>query len=119
VDHGKLAALDSPTRLKDSVPGNDTVEAEFEHAPANWMEQLRGLAQATSVTEHEGVFHITSNEGPVTVGALMDLARTRSITVKRVSVQSTTLDDVFLHFTGSDLRDSAGGGKLDISHLYK
>ena len=27
VDHGKLAALDTPTRLKDSVPGNDTVEA--------------------------------------------------------------------------------------------
>ena len=119
VDHGKLAALDTPTRLKDSVPGNDTVEAEFENAPANWIEQLRGLAQATSVTEHEGVFHITSNEGPVTVGALMDLARSRGVTVKRVSVQSTTLDDVFLHFTGSDLRDTAGGGKLDISHLYK
>jgi ABC-2 type transport system ATP-binding protein len=119
VDHGKLAALDSPTRLKDSVPGNDTVEAEFENAPPNWIEQLRGLAQATSVTEHEGIFHITSHEGPVTVGALMDLARTRSVTVKRVSVQSTTLDDVFLHFTGSDLRDTAGGGKLDISHLYK
>ena len=119
VDHGKLAALDSPTRLKDSVPGNDTVEAEFENAPPNWIEQLRGLAQATSVTEHEGIFHITSHEGPVTVGALMDLARTRTVTVKRVSVQSTTLDDVFLHFTGSDLRDSAGGGKLDISHLYK
>ena len=29
VDHGKLAALDTPTKLKDSVPGNDTVEAEF------------------------------------------------------------------------------------------
>lgn len=119
VDHGKLAALDTPARLKDSVPGNDTVEAEFEAAPPNWTEQLRGLAQATSVTEHDGITHIASHEGPATVGALMDLARTRGVTVKRVSVQSTTLDDVFLHFTGSDLRDSAGGGKLDISHLYK
>jgi hypothetical protein len=49
----------------------------------------------------------------------MDLARDRGVTVKRVSVQSTTLDDVCLHYTGSDLRDTAGGGKLDISHLYK
>ena len=119
VDHGKLAALDTPTRLKDSVAGNDTVEAEFEGAPPNWIEQLRRLAQATGVTEHDGLFHITSHEGPATVGALMDVSRTRGVTVKRVSVQSTTLDDVFLHFTGSDLRDSAGGGKLDISHLYK
>jgi ABC-2 type transport system ATP-binding protein len=119
VDHGKLAALDTPTRLKDSVPGNDTVEAEFINAPTNWTEQLRGLAQATSVTERDGVSHIASLEGPATVAALMDLARALGVTVKRVSVQSTTLDDVFLHYTGNDLRDAAGGGKLDISHLYK
>ena len=30
VDHGKLAALDTPTRLKDSIPGTDVVEAEFQ-----------------------------------------------------------------------------------------
>ena len=119
VDHGKLAALDTPTRLKDSVPGNDTVEAEFINAPANWTEQLRGLAQATSVTDRDGVIHIASLEGPATVAALMDLSRALGVTVKRVSVQSTTLDDVFLHYTGNDLRDAAGGGKLDISHLYK
>ena len=41
VDHGKLAALDTPTKLKDSVPGNDTLEAEFEGAPLDWDEQLR------------------------------------------------------------------------------
>ena len=34
----------------------------------------------------------------------MDLARARKVTVKRVTVQSTTLDDVFLHYTGNALR---------------
>ncbi len=36
VDHGKLVALDTPTRLKDSVPGNELIEAEFVGAPADW-----------------------------------------------------------------------------------
>src|SRR5271156_510792 len=40
VDHGKLAALDTPTRLKDSISGTDTVEAEFEKAPNDWAEML-------------------------------------------------------------------------------
>jgi hypothetical protein len=40
------------------------------------------------------------------VAALMDLSRARKVTVKRVIVQSTTLDDVFLHYTGSALRDA-------------
>ena len=34
VDHGVLVALDTPSKLKDSVPGTDIVEAEFDNAPA-------------------------------------------------------------------------------------
>jgi ABC-2 type transport system ATP-binding protein len=119
VDHGKLAALDSPTRLKDSVPGNDAVEVEFDHAPADWIEQLGGLAQALSVTQQDGSVHIASQDGPSTVAALMDLARAKNVTVKKVTVQSTTLDDVFLHFTGRELRDEAHGATYDVSHLYR
>ena len=54
------------------------------------------------------------------VGALMDAARKARVTVRRVTVQSTTLDDVFLHYTGRQLRDEIGGAaRLDIKHLYK
>jgi ABC-2 type transport system ATP-binding protein len=106
VDHGKLAALDTPTRLKDNVPGTEVVEAEFVGAPADWVEQLNGLAHATGVSPRDEIVHITSNDGPATVAALMDLARAKKVTVKRVSVQTTTLDDVFLHYTGTALRDA-------------
>ena len=120
VDHGKLAALDTPTRLKDSVPGTDAVEAEFDGDPQDWDQQLAKLAQATGVSRHDGVVHIASHNGPATVAALMDLARARGVRVRKVTVQSTTLDDVFLHYTGSDLRDAAhGGASYDISHLYR
>jgi ABC-2 type transport system ATP-binding protein len=120
VDHGRLAALDTPTRLKDSVPGTDVVEAEFDGAPDDWLEQLRGLAQVADATERDGVTHLASHSGPSTVGALMELARGRGVTVKKVTVQSTTLDDVFLHYTGRQLRDAAHEGlKYDVSHLYR
>src|ERR1700691_3501782 len=89
VDHGKLAALDTPTHLKDNVPGTDTVEAEFEGAPSDWIAQLQSLSHAASVTQGDGVVHIASNNGPATVAALMDLARSRKVTVRKVSVQST------------------------------
>jgi ABC-2 type transport system ATP-binding protein len=119
VDHGKLAALDTPTRLKDSVTANDVVEAEFAGAPADWPNLVSKLPKVLGVTEQGGVMHISSSSGPDTVGALMDTARARGVTVRRVTVQSTTLDDVFLYYTGRQLRDEVGGGKLDISHLYK
>ncbi len=120
VDHGKLAVLDTPTRLKDSVPGTDVVEAEFSGAPPDWHDVLTALPHVASITEHDGVVHISSNSGPDTVGALMETARKRGVTVRRVNVQGTTLDDVFLHYTGRQLRDEATGGKgYDVSHLYQ
>ena len=119
VDHGKLVALNTPTRLKDGVPGNDVVEAEFEGAPADWQKQLEELPKVVSVANRDGNTHISSLSGPDTVGALMDLARSKKVTVRRVTVQGTTLDDVFLHYTGRQLRDEVGSSKLDISHLYK
>jgi ABC-2 type transport system ATP-binding protein len=120
VDHGVLAALDTPARLKDSISGTDTVEAEFEKAPADWIAQLQTLAHVTSVTDRDGVVHIASNDGPATIAALMDLTRSRGVVVRRVSVQSTTLDDVFVHYTGNDLRDAAKeGARYDVGHLYR
>ena len=86
VDHGKLAALDTPTHLKDNVPGTDTVEAEFEGAPSDWIAQLQTLSHADGVTQGDGVVRIASNNGPATVAALMDLARALKVTVRKVSV---------------------------------
>ena len=120
VDHGKLVALDTPSRLKDSVPSNDVVEAEFVRPPANWQDVLKDLPNVVSVTVQDGVTHIGSKNGPETVGALMETARKSGVTVRRVTVQSTTLDDVFLHFTGRQLRDEVGSMKLlDVGHLYR
>ncbi len=120
VDHGLLVALDTPTKLKDSVPGTDIVEAEFDNPPADWKAALKKLDGVASVTAQDGVTHIASTSGPLTVGELMDLARERHVGVRRVSVQGTTLDDVFLYYTGRQLRDAASETmRRDVSHLYK
>ncbi|HEX9606238.1 MAG TPA: ATP-binding cassette domain-containing protein [Gemmatimonadaceae bacterium] len=120
VDHGVLVALDTPTKLKDSVPGTDIVEAEFDNPPADWNAAIEKLDGVTNVSVHDGVTHIASNSGPLTVGELMDLARERGVSVRRVSVQGTTLDDVFLYYTGRQLRDAASDTiRHDMSHLYK
>src|SRR5262245_43161164 len=98
VDHRQMAARDTPTRLKDSVSGADGGEAEVANAPADWQERLARLPHVTGVAERDGVMRISSNRGPDTVGAMMDAARDAGVTVRRVTVQGTTLDDVFLHY---------------------
>jgi ABC-2 type transport system ATP-binding protein len=106
VDHGKLVALDTPPNLKASVPGSNVIEAQFESAPADWDARLKNLSDVTSV-QHEGagMYRVLTGNGSRTTTELVEAAVTAGVTVKSLSVQNTTLDDVFVHYTGRQLRD--------------
>ena len=106
VDHGKLVALDTPAALKASVPGSNVIEVQFEHPPVDWEGKLHGLAAVTSV-QHEGagMYRVLTGNGSRTTTELVELAVQAGVPVKSLSVQNTTLDDVFVHYTGRQLRD--------------
>jgi ABC-2 type transport system ATP-binding protein len=118
VDHGKLVALDSPLKLKASIPGKNVLEVSFSEIPAGWEESLRQLPEVVDVKGDDHIFRISTQNGPDTTVGVMEMARAAGITVGSLSVQSTTLDDVFVHYTGSQLRDEAKGGKYDTSFMY-
>src|SRR5579863_6258831 len=106
VDHGKLVALDSPAALKASVPGTNVIEAQFLNAPADWQQELEKLDDVTSVQpEAAHMYRILTSSGSKTTTELVALAVRKGVEVKSLSVQNTTLDDVFVHFTGRQLRD--------------
>ena len=109
VDHGKLMALDSPLKLKASIPGKNVLEVSFADFPADWPERLRALPGAESVAGQDHVFRIASTSGPATTRALIEAAEGAGVTVQSLSIQSTTLDDVFVHYTGRQLRDALQG----------
>ncbi len=106
VDHGKLVALDTPPALKASVPGSNVIEAQFENAPKDWEQQLQKLTEVTSV-QHEGagMYRVLTGNGSQTTTELVETAVRAGVGVKSLSVQNTTLDDVFVHYTGRQLRD--------------
>jgi ABC-2 type transport system ATP-binding protein len=106
VDHGKLVALDSPLKLKASIPGNNILEISFSRVPEGWPETLQNLPEVQSVKAEDHVYRIGSNNGPRTTVALMEATRLANVEITSLSVQSTTLDDVFMHYTGRQLRDT-------------
>ncbi len=106
IDHGKLAALDSPPKLKASIPGRNVLEVSFSDIPQNWLQILKALPEVAEVKAEDHIFRISSHNGSRTTVALVEAAREAGIAVRSLSVQSTTLDDVFVHYTGHQLRDS-------------
>ena len=106
VDHGKLVALDTPPALKASVPGSNVIEAQFDNAPSDWEQTLHALsASPPCSTRAPACTACLTGDGSRTTTELVETAVSAGVVVKSLSVQNTSLDDVFVHYTGRQLRD--------------
>jgi ABC-2 type transport system ATP-binding protein len=113
-----MVALDTPVALKASVPGASRIELQFEpdlpHGAAD-LEQLPAVKSVRALGS--ATYRISSDRGPASAQELIELARELKLELKALSVQSTSLDDVFLHYTGHGLAEMeeaaapAGRGK--------
>jgi ABC-2 type transport system ATP-binding protein len=106
VDHGTLVALGTPAELKAGVPGSDVVEAQFAHDRAEWAARLEALDGVTAVqAQSGGMYRVLTSNGSKTTMKLVEMVAAEGETLSSLSVQNTTLDDVFVHYTGRQLRD--------------
>jgi ABC-2 type transport system ATP-binding protein len=106
VDHGTLVALGTPVELKQSVPGSNVVEVQFNREDPEWKSRLEALPDVTEVqSQSAGVYRVLTSNGSQTTTELVEMAKGLGEQLTSLSVQNTSLDDVFVHYTGRQLRD--------------
>ena len=106
VDHGTLVALDTPVGLKQSVPGSNVVEVQFNREDEEWQKRLEALPDVTEVqSQSTGMYRVLTSNGSQTTTQIVEMAALMGEKLTSLSVQNTSLDDVFVHYTGRQLRD--------------
>jgi ABC-2 type transport system ATP-binding protein len=104
IDHGKIVAIDTPEALKASV-GKDRVQIQT----ADDATAIAALADLFGIEAaiHEGSVTFSVSSGEQFVPRLFaELA----IPIRSVSVSRPSLDDVFMSYTGSTIRDAEASG---------
>ena len=117
LDHGKIIASGDPTTLKDAL-GNDMIYLDTsDNAAAE--EMLRSMKAVRNVkAAASGLVATINADGTHCLPIIMNRLRERGIDIISVNLKKPTLDDVFVHYTGRDIRD-AGAGKLHRLPLPK
>ncbi len=104
IDHGKLMALDTPTRLKQRY-GDTAIDLEtIKPLSAALIEKLRALPGITALDQQGVSLKLTvSGEQPV-IGDVLNLISAET-SLKTISQHEPSLNEVFLGLTGTALRD--------------
>ena len=104
VDHGKIIALGSPPELIASLGAEHVVE--FKVAGDLNDAELLALAGAKNLRRKDDSYLLEVSQAHRTVPALLDFLTSRGLPLEALSTHSATLDDVFVHLTGRQLRDA-------------
>ena len=104
IDHGKIVAIDTPEALKASV-GKDRVQIQTADDPVAIAALAETFGIEAAMHEGEVTFSVASGEQFVP-----RLFAELSVPIRSVSVSRPSLDDVFMSYTGTTIRDAEASG---------
>jgi len=101
IDKGKIIALGTSRELKDSVSNMQVMVVKAKNLTIDAIEGLREIYP--EVKEIEDGVEIKAKE--VRFSEVVDYLRPKGVEIESTSSKQITLDDVFLHLTGKELRE--------------
>jgi ABC-2 type transport system ATP-binding protein len=106
IDHGRLLALDTPARLKQSV-GADTIvtvtaDGDLDALGRLLQDKIDGVSRFDRV-DNTVRLHVNGSHG--VLPAVVNTAEAGGFTVTDLSIAEPTLEAVFINLTGKDLRE--------------
>ncbi|MEK6954793.1 MAG: ATP-binding cassette domain-containing protein [Candidatus Micrarchaeota archaeon] len=114
VDHAKIVLLGSPDELKAKLNGKGVIAIKASKADLGKLEEaLKGLAYVKKAQALEGQINITVTDEKAAFPKILALATKMKVAIESIEIHKPSLNDVFIHFTGRDIRreDAPSGMK--------
>jgi ABC-2 type transport system ATP-binding protein len=110
IDYGRIVTTGRSYELK-NILGEDLVYMETNDT-AGTKAALREMEEVKEIQEKsKGIVTMLSGDGTKLLPKIMENLNSRGIRISVVNLKKPSMDDVFLHFTGRELRDK-GSEKL-------
>jgi ABC-2 type transport system ATP-binding protein len=113
IDQGKIVALDTPQKLKNLI-GADVVTLETN---CNECEIFHRLDFVKDMVRHGNKISLMVENGERKIPELMTFSHDNQIEITSVELHKPSLEDVFLQFTGTTIRDREAGESDKKKHF--
>ena len=110
IDSGKIKVTDSPKSLKNAL-GNEVVvfdvDSTLKIEPL--LAEIRKIPLVKDLKKNDDEVTVFSLSGDQVMPRIFQAASELGVKIESISLTRPTLDDVFLSYTGRELRDENGG----------
>lgn len=104
MDHGRLIALGTPSKLKDDL-GGDVISIKVDGNAGPVIPILEDQEWVKAVRSRDGLADITVNNGEAHIPEILRLMEHAGLRALSLTLKKPTLEDVFIHHTGRSIRD--------------
>lgn len=110
VDYGKIKVTNSPISLKQAL-GNERVvfSVDADSKKEELLSRIRKIDLVSDITINGKDVTVFSSKGSMVIPLIFEISSNLEVQINSISQSQPTLDDVFLSYTGRDLRDEPIG----------
>jgi ABC-2 type transport system ATP-binding protein len=99
IHKGRIAAIDTPERLKRTIQSVQSVEVAFDPTPPNISADLEHIEGVNEVRKEGDKFRLYTNDPSTVLLNLWDYMKTRDLKPITVNTLGPSLEDVFVRLT--------------------
>lgn len=107
IDYGKIQVIDAPQTMKNAL-GNEVITFTINHneeKKLNLIAKIKEIEFVKEISANQNGITVFSSKGTEVIPLIFQLSSNMEIKINSISLTQPTLDDVFISYTGRDLRD--------------
>ena len=117
IDHGKIQAIDTPQNMKDAL-GKEVINFSLDDnsAKEQLVSKLKNIELVSDITTSDEKITVFASKGTEVIPQIFQISSELKMKINSISLTQPTLDDVFISYTGRDLRDESGNYNRKREH---
>ena len=117
IDGGKIQVIDSPENLKNAM-GNEVISIILDENKIHdsFLPKLKEIKFVKNITEDGAKLTLFVSNGTQVIPKIFQISSELDIKIITISLTRPTLDDVFLSYTGHEIRDDDSGFNRKREH---
>tara|TARA_B100001146_G_scaffold209317_1_gene206163 strand:+ start:157 stop:1164 length:1008 start_codon:yes stop_codon:yes gene_type:complete len=115
IDHGKIQVIDKPKLMKSRI-GNEIISFNLVGGKENQdtlIDQISNIEFVKEIKNKQDFITVFSTKSNEVIPKIFQVSASLGIRISSLTLKQPTLDDVFISYTGHDLRDEIENKKYN------